>query len=86
MKPLRLYLVTFDNGYDYSDHESFAVGVFETFKMAKDYCLSTGYIETETEGLFKKKEEYEYFTSNYHSLEIEIIELNQVFKDVRVIL
>jgi hypothetical protein len=79
---VRLYLVTFDNGYDYSDHESYAVGVFETFKMAKDFCLSQNYIETETEGLFRKKEEYEYYTSVYKSLEIEVIELNNAFNEV----
>jgi hypothetical protein len=79
---VRLYLVTFDNGYDYSDHESYAVGVFETFKMAKDFCLYQNYIETETEGLFRKKEEYEYYTSVYKSLEIEVIELNNAFNEV----
>jgi hypothetical protein len=79
---MRLYIVNFDNGYDYSDNESYSVGVFETFKMAKDYCLSKGYIETDVEGLFKKNKDAknEYFTRYYSTMEIKIIELNQEFE------
>jgi hypothetical protein len=74
---MRMYLVNFDNGCVYDDHESYTCGVFETFKMAKDYCLSKNYIETEIEGLFKKKEDYRYFSNREMNLEIVIVEMNR---------
>jgi hypothetical protein len=74
---MRLYLVNFDNGCVYDDHESYTCGVFETYKKANDYCLSKDYVESEIEGLFIKKEDSRYYSNREMSLEIVIAEMNE---------
>jgi hypothetical protein len=74
---MRMYLVNFDDGCVYDDHQSYTCGVFETFKKAKDYCLSKNYIETEIEGLFYKLEDSRYYSNREMSLEIVEVEINK---------
>jgi hypothetical protein len=58
-------------------NDSYTCGVFETFKKAKDYCLSKNYIESEIEGLFIKKEDSRYYSNRELDLEIVEVEMNE---------
>jgi hypothetical protein len=79
---MRLYLVNFDNGYDYSDNENYDVAVFDSYEKAEKFCLSKGYEETEIKGLFQKKHVYKYYTHFKYSLSIIEVKLNEQFEDV----
>jgi hypothetical protein len=78
VREMRMYLVVYDNGYSYSDNENYPVAIFETFKKAKDFCLSKGYKETKIEEYFKCANGW----NGERSLEIQIVELNQIINDV----
>lgn len=71
-----VYLVNFDNGYDYSDHEVYTCGIFDSFEKAEKFCLNKNYDKTEIKGFYKKKHEYRYYTDCYYSLSIEEVEMN----------
>ena len=75
---MRIYIVEYDNGFDYSDQENYIVGVFHTFKKAEDYCLTKGYNKTDVEGYYEK----DFNWGNYkRSLSINMTYINEVINE-----
>jgi hypothetical protein len=76
---MKLYVVHFDNGLSYDDHESFTVGVFDSYEKAERFCLEQGYVERKIKGLFGIMEgKKNYFNSDY-TLEINEEKMNERF-------
>jgi hypothetical protein len=72
---MKVYIVIYDNNRQYEDYESYAMGIFDDYIKAVQFCLSKGYEETGTKDLFKKKD-VEWF-SHYEYLTINEIEMNK---------
>jgi hypothetical protein len=77
---MKIYVIEFDNGGQYDDHENYTVGVYDAYDKAEQFCLENGYVESETKGLFKTKNEH-WFNDGY-SLSIDEYEMNVYFNDV----
>jgi hypothetical protein len=77
---MKIYVIEFDNGCQYDDHENYTIGVYDTYDKAERFCLEHGYIESETKGLFVLKDA-EWWKSKI-TLSIEECKMNLNFNEV----
>jgi hypothetical protein len=71
---MKVYIVIYDNDRQYEDYESYAMGIFDDYIKAVQFCLDKGYKETRTIDLFEKNRKG---WSGCEYLSISEIEMNK---------
>jgi hypothetical protein len=49
---MKLYLLTYDNGYECEQNDRYTIAVFDDYNKAVKFCLNNGLKECKTKGLF----------------------------------
>jgi hypothetical protein len=81
---MKLYVVHFDNGLSYVDHESFTVGVFDSYDKAEKFILEQGYVKTKIYSLFGLMEGKKNFYNRQFTLGIHEEKLNERFYNTEI--